>query len=164
MIKWFYRGVYLFISIIVVILSIPIMEAILNKELPCIESAGDCRVVNTSKAYQLHDSNLTFYKTGKEENATTHVVVYDNDGKHHDLSKSFKDEKTEVVKTVDMMSFKAYKQKYIYYEHFIIELQDGEIRKCHLNCSVESIAFFYYAVVYIKTKQFVSWISGRYFE
>ena len=139
--------------LIICIMSIPAIEALSNKEVIKNFSAGDCRIVNTDKVYKLKDANLTFYKT---KEGTTHVVVFDKYGKHHDLSKSFKDLNKSSQEKINNLNFTNYSQKYIDSKYFTLELKKGKIDKLYMNCYIDSIVYLYYACIFIKTKQFLN--------
>jgi len=72
-------GGLLFLSVFIVVL-----EVYLHKELIPFLSTGDCRIVNTSKAFELKDASIIVHKT---KAGTTHVVAIDSDKIVHDLSK-----------------------------------------------------------------------------
>ncbi len=153
---------------LLVVLLIPVIEAGIDQEIPFFKSAGNCRVVNTRLAYELKDAKLIFYTTvgkgkiivknntyiARKTDSNVHVVTFDNNGTHHDLSDSFKSLSPEKKKDISDMNYTVYKKSYIHNNDLISnKLKNSNIVFSEVRINTESFFYMYYVYVFLATKR-----------
>lgn len=133
----------------VMVFLIPAWEAIFGSL-----TRNDCRVVNLEKILELKDGKTIFYTNS---HGGVHVVTFDENGKHYDLSKSFiEDVPLKTKKNVSDMNYTQYQKEFIKDRNLVLaKVNNGKVDEYILNGSVESVLYKYYIWLFIKTKYLI---------